>query len=62
MAALSPGTVSVYTIPIVGGLVYAPNALNFALGLMSIRLPEGFLYTPPTTGQLWPRGDYAPLG
>lgn len=29
--------------------------------VMLIDIP-GYVYAPPTVGQLWPRGDYTPYG
>lgn len=59
MAAL--GNIVINTsIPVV--VEYAPNAYVMDLGSMSISVPDGYLYSPPDEGQVWPRGDYAPLG
>lgn len=62
MAALTPGTVVLGALPVRVVTNYAPNARNFNYGSFSIVIPNGYLYTSPTEGQLWPRGDYAPMG
>lgn len=62
MAALVPGTGTLNPLPQLAGLVWAPGTAYYGLGTFSIHNIDGYLYTPPVEGQLWPRGDYAPQG
>jgi hypothetical protein len=40
-----------------------PTVSPVPLGItMRISFPTAYVYNPPTTGQLYPRGDYTPRG
>ena len=61
MAALSPGAVVIVTgtaLPI----EFFPRTSGAAWGTVSLRVNDGYIYEPPDEGQVWPRGDYAPMG
>ncbi len=63
MATLNPGTTVpavVNALPSLTVTAFTPNTVNFSLGSFSIVKPDGYLYSPPLVGQIWPRGDYAP--
>lgn len=65
MAALTPGALSKLVTPpdSMLGTNYMPNSASYSYGTnVGMFRPSGYEYHPPTTGQLWPRGDYAPTG
>jgi len=62
MATLSPG-IGVVRSAEMRVVSFVPNPTSVSWGSISVPMPiDGFLYEPPTEGQLWPRGDYAPRG
>lgn len=61
MAALSPGEL-VLVLPPILVVEYQSSPNPFDWGSASIHTIDGYEYVPPDEGQLWPRGDYAPMG
>lgn len=62
MATLTPG-ISSLNVAVSLPVEYAPNPQSISWGTISVPIVvDGFLYSPPTEGQIWPRGDYAPRG